>query len=964
MKSKRLNLRLIFELERMREFNSRLSPSRNSDSRIFLLFVQILVVASIMLFISNVAKALDVSADLTIVGDAVNLEFEGRSDWPYEIQRKGREIHVSLPKIDPKSRSKVLSWKGPLIEKIEIKKDTDERDTLVFTLTRKDIQTFDYLTDQPSRLIVDFFVVEEKPKTVKNKAKAATPLDVTVESKISVAEANIKKEIPLPTRLPKKGERAVASTELIRVDGDSTSGATNKNKSAFEGQGIFDGGDPDFERFDVKDYEINPSAIIASQQNIYVRFPMLTSEDGSLEKILGNTPIYEIKAEESDENKKARLLLTLFTNKRYAVFLRTVDFFRQAFPKSKYDEILRYMEADIYYELFKKDGSLTDFQVAMTKYKALILDYPKSPLAERTQLLVGYSYRQRGDVLGTLSELESYIRKFPHSTQRHQVKLAIADSYGKIHKYDDAEKILLEIEADPQSGDYAAAAAYKRADVYFEKKDYDLALKSYQENRRKYPGSDLRFPSASYNTAEALFWQGDYKKSLDTYREFLQKFPTSGHGGYAMTRIGELIEILGGEQKKVTGAYLESLFRYRGSQGAGIANIRLTCERLKDMKPKEIEAAIKEVREFVTSSDLPRIKDFEVLMLSDGFYGRGEYGRALELLQNFFRDNPTSSNLDIFKTRIVRTVTKNVKTLVDNKNYIDAFRLYGQNASTWLKGSDRIDLKYYIGRAYEGSGVPAESAKIYREALNKRYSIANTKQEAERKVFEKLPSADTLNLRLAASSAQQNNFTETGSYLSDIKNPTELTADEQIERTSLAAKVSKAKGDFAQAESYINELISKWKGQPEKLAPSYLELAQLQFDQKKYGDVAVNLEKVKTLYQDTGLVSLEVHSKSLELKADSLLAQGKKNEAIGAYKELLEAYESVIPLGSIRYKVGKLLFEQGKFSEAEKIWSALAAHPDNRVWDQLAKEQLAHSQWQQDYKKYLNRIPAMSGEKN
>lgn len=914
---------------------------------------------------SSHAVAVNTSADISIVGDAVNLQFEGRSDWPYELVRKSSQVEISVPKVDPATRSRLLSWKGPLISKIEIKPGIDDKDTLVFTLAKANVQTFDYLTDQPSRLIVDFFIADESQKkleTAKHQEEASAKKEDPSASRPIVGKAvnTAKAQLQKSNRMP-------ASSELIK-DSNSPPSAQQQEKSESSDSmqalsGVFDGNDPNFSRFDIKDYEVKESSIIESQKNIYIRFPMLTMPDESLVKLTDNKPIYEIKPNDTDENKKARLLLTLFNNKRYAVFLRTIDFYRQAFPETKYDEILRYLEADTYFDLSKRDKSLTDFQVAMTKYKSLLMDYPKSPLAERTHLLIGYSYLDRGDLLGALAELQSFVRKYPESEHRHQVSLAIADSYRRLNRYDEAEETLNNIEKDKTAGDFAAAAAYKRADNNFERKEYDRALKDYQENKLKYPSKHGRFPSAIYNSAEAYFWKGEYKKSLDTYREFLQKFPTSTHGGYAMTRIGELLGILGADQQKVVGAYLESIFRYRGSQGAGMANIRLTRSRFADMKTKEIETAMKEIHNFTLTSDLPRIKDFEVIMMSDGFYDRGEYEKSMSQLVEFYQNNPTSTNLEIIKGRIVKTLTRQMKSLVEKEDYLEAFKLYGKNSNSWLKNADRIDLSYYLGKSYEGAGVPAEAAKIYREALNKLYSIEGTIEEKERKVFENLPSRDGLNLRLAAMSEKQGNLVQTGKYISDIRSLDKLSEEERIETVSLSAKVAKAKGDLPTAEKYINELVAKWKGKPEILAPIYLELAQIQSDMKKYADAEVQLSKVVSMAVDTKLVPNELYSKAQELKGDVLLAQGKKDEAISAYKDLLENFEATSQLGSIRYKVGKLLFQQGKLADAEKVWTPLAQKPENKLWAQMAKEQLTHAKWQDDYKKYIDRIPAMSNGK-
>lgn len=177
------------------------------------------------------------------------------------------------------------------------------------------------------------------------------------------------------------------------------------------------------------------------------------------------------------------------------------------------------------------------------------------------------------------------------------------------------------------------------------------------------------------------------------------------------------------------------------------------------------------------------------------------------------------------------------------------------------------------------------------------------------------------------------------------------------------ARISKERGDLKSAEIYYKELVDKWEGKPEPLAPSYVELARIYLEQGNYKEAELSVVKVLNMVEDTKLIPQDLHLAALELRGDIALKANKKDEAITAYETLLDKYELTVPLGSIRYKVGKLYFEQGKLSEAEKTWSTLAQKEENKVWSQMANEQLTHAKWQDEYKKYINRIPAMSDSK-
>ncbi|MCB0361547.1 MAG: hypothetical protein KDD35_02430, partial [Bdellovibrionales bacterium] len=95
-------------------------------------------------------------------------------------------------------------------------------------------------------------------------------------------------------------------------------------------------------------------------------------------------------------------------------------------------------------------------------------------------------------------------------------------------------------------------------------------------------------------------------------------------------------------------------------------------------------------------------------------------------------------------------------------------------------------------------------------------------------------------------------------------------------------------------------------------------------------------------------------------RGNVLYEQKRYVAAVEAYLALLDQYETKRPLAYIRYKVGSILYETGDIKGAERIWSQLKANQGD-MYKKLAAERLNQAEWQDEYKKYLNRIPAMSG---
>lgn len=878
-----------------------------------------------------------VTGNVTKVGDATHLEFQGRPTWNYNLRHDGVHLTLNLPPMSDASKVQLTSWQDSLIKKVTIKPGPDGGDEVEFLLGSADTDAFDYLSDQPSRLIIDFFKTKP-PVPLVAKSKKKTPSGKNVAQAKKPVVRKLAGELDLPA---KKTDPVLGSNE------------------DFIKQGVFDSADPEYSRFDMNDIDIKEEAVIASRGNIYLNYPMLDYEDSTLKSIQSAPPIYEVAPTDNDENKKVRLLITLFNKKRTAVFLKTKDFFEKEFPNSKYNELIKYMEADVYYDFWKESESPADLDNALKRYQALIELYPHSPLAERTNLLIAYSYLERKDYFSTLKSLQRFIKNFPTSKDIQTAKLTLADALRGTRNYDDALKKLDSIEKDPEAGAFREIAAFKKGDVLYAKKDYKGAIDEFRKTLQKYPDHLSKFPNAFFNLAEANFLTGNYKESLTAHRKFLSRFPKNPQGGYSMARIGELLEILGADRKKIDGAFLECIFRYQGSEGAGVARVRIGGQRMTDMKEKEVEVAATEMKEFAEDSDLPRAKDFVTIMLADGYHRRKQYDKALTLLLDFYKNEP-SSDLSVFKKRIMSNITSQLQVLLKDHKFLELFKVYGQHAPVWLKNSDRIDIEYYLGEGFEQAGAYNEAADYYRKVLNRLYSIRGTDEEKERQVMEDLPSSDSVNLRLATMSLSAQDFSKAAFYLSSIKNPQKLGAEEQVERIELASQVAQQKGQINSAKKFLSDLIVNWKGRPALVSQPYIHLAELQFKTKDYSEAEAAVQKVINMQTDTELVPKETLVKALELRGDLLLQKNDQAKAVSAYKDLLDRFEDTVPLESVRFKMGKTLFEKGDLVDAEKTWSTLK---EGSLWAQMAKEQLSNSKWKKQYKKYIQRIPAMSGVK-
>lgn len=900
---------------------------------------------------AQIAKPI-VQADISRIADTAHLEFKGLKSWTYDVQRSGdKKIVLNISAMDKASIAKLQSFTDPLIDSIKI--DTSAPDgqfAVTFNLAQANVESFDYLTDEPSRLIIDFYrkAEEAKPAAAASQPKAAA----TVAKKKAAAKKKESGEGEY-----EEAKRQPAGDEFLSVEKPEEKTVAGGLQS-----GIFDGGDDNYDRFRIKGYEIRDEAIIASRHNIYLPFPMLKMNVSQLDKLAEQQPEYVINPKDTKENKEARLLLTLFNRKRDGVFLKTYDYFTNKYPESEYTEILKNLAANVYLKRWRTGGKNADFEQARALYNELVQKFPDSPLREYNYEILGFALMERGDALSTLQTFEGFLKTYPKSPEVPLIRKAVAESYMILRKYEEATAEYNKIINDFPKTEHAQEAKYRLGDVAFAKGDYSNAIRLFETAIKELPKQEKVYPNADFNMAEARFWQKDYVKSLNNYVQFVNLFPQHEYGGYALTRIGELLGVLGADQRRVMGAFLESYFRFPNHPGAKVARIRMLSQQMRSMKPNELKRAIEEIESASTKLELGGIKEFTTLMLAEGLSNRGQYKEAMDNLITYFQKNPTSVNLDAFKSRILRNIANEMKDEVDKGQFIDALAFYSKYSQNWLKNTDRIDVPYYLGGAYENAGAFSEANAIYKKALDHRVAIVGKTEEKERKVQEHLPSVASLNLRMAATAAADRNYLESYQHLKEIGPAAELTPAEIVERVQLSALIAEQRNDHQKAREALLELTKKWQGDPALVAPVHLQLAQTYM---KMGDAkSAELQAQQALDSEGGetKVAEKVISQAMQVKGDALLAQKKTLAAVESYQNLLERFETKFPLGTVRYQVGQILFDRGDLKGAADVWAKLEGGKDEFLY-KVGKEKLADSKWQGDYTKYMNRIPAMASSK-
>lgn len=901
-----------------------------------------------------------VQATIGRQSDTTHLEFNGLDTWDYKITRKNEKtFEIVVPRFDESDIPALAAWTDNLVEKIEVNHQyVDDKSLLTVKVKDPIAESFDYQTDKPSRLIVDFYL---DAKLLRKRREEQAKKNEE-EKKKAIAKSEAKKQVF------RKGDyvridRVPAGSEIIKDNKKDDLQIYDDTKI-----GLFDAGDPKYDRFRIRDYEIKEESIIASRQNIYIRFPILKLKTNYLDDVLSWNPEYIIRPDKGKENKEAQFLKVLYDKKRDAAFLKSYEYFIKKYPKTRYKQILNHMFADVHYRQWQQTKNDFHYKTAMRVYSLLLSEYPDSPLSERTNLLINYTELGRKNGTYSIQLFQKFAQNYPNSEYFDRAKFAIAEGLLILNKYPDAREVYNDVIENHKTNIAMVESYYRLGDISFQEMDYKKAIEHYEWAVKNYPQFERRFPNAHYNMGESHFWLGEYKESLEHHVKYISLYPNDEYNNYSLTRIGELLDILGADKGRVMGAFLESYFRFEGSPGAMIARVRMLKQQMKGMKERELEKTLEELGELSKDTSLPNMKEFVTLMIADGLSERNEYHRSLVYLIDFYQKNPTKVSLSLFKKRIVDNIADSMIQYLNKENFLPVLQLYGRYANTWLRNAERIDLQFFLGRSFEFAGVYDEAGDIYERALAQRLEIVGSKQELEKKVNEHLPSVNTLRLRLASVRLNQRKYAESFNQIGKIDGKDGLSDRERVEQVEISARVFKERNQLKQALARFKDLIKKWDSKPELLSDTYLRAAEIEFKIGRFAQAEESARKAVEYYlkqidekstdEEIQKHRIEGAAKSYKLVGDSLFAQGRKIASIEVYSELLGNYEKIIPLQATRYRLGEILFNNNNINGAQKVWSQID-ETDGSFYRKLADEKLEQLKWNKEYSKYINRIPAM-----
>ncbi len=884
--------------------------------------------------------------EINHLNEVTHLEMQDIAPADYVLKRAGEKLELNVDALSEATKKKLTNYSDRFIKKIEIQKNTSlSKDIITFHLVDKDLEVFDYLTDAPSSLSLDFFAKEDGKET---------------DAEYEMAQRLIKKENGKKSE--KSARRDVASSEFIQTIGHVTiAGDTTEVKDQAKSEdekhqkkkevnaellriirlAKQDAGD--LLKFDTDKLNFSKDSLIEGKNKIYIKYPVLLNEHKYISEILQKNIQYDVKEAKDPAGKNFTKIRKFYTNRDYKNFLKSKKIFQKLHPNSKYEEMATYMEADAYLELYKVEKEKIFFDRSLKIYDSLLSKYPDSQISERTLLLAAYLRLKDQQYFEASRNLKQYTVRYEKSPLRENIELILAQSLVRLHEYEDAKKIYSQLfKSDNQ--EIQASAHYEYGNIYFEEKDYLSAISAYETALKLYPLEDKTHENIYFNLGETQFLIGDYKASLNHLRKFISQHPQHEYASYAWTRMGEIFELSEVDPKIWKGYYNESHFRFYNHLGGAIAKINLLYHQAIGDK-KKFEYLLDQIRAYTNQIPLKQANEYITFKISDAYYEVGKYPESTQTLINEFKSGHMPEHAEKLHKRIGRGLASQLRSAVEEKKIVVGMKLFDDTDPLWFKKSERFDFSFYKGELFREANLCAKAQKQY-EVYLADFEKVTKKDELDKS--QRLPYLSEVYLKIAICLNQLDQQSKAQEMLSKV-DPTNLEAQKLDDYYLLQADIATKNVAPDEALKFLAKIQNQNLSTLNKKIDILIEKGL-----SKESIIAIDA------YMDGNSLD-EKDRFSLLRKKLSLLENSKDKRMSQFLQSFYEEFKNKpFDFDREKYLLYGNLVDQKKMKESEDVFSKIKA---DSYWAKLAAEKKTSAQWGQKYQKFVDRIPAMQKPK-
>lgn len=655
-------------------------------------------------------------------------------------------------------------------------------------------------------------------------------------------------------------------------------------------------------------------------------------------------------AGKSNAAQYVRLALELYRQGKFALVLRTLDFFDTEHSRSEYRHEMRFLRANSMIKL----GLDREAEEVLSK---LMVDAREAPVALHSAMFLA---ARRAGEKAHLQAIEAFlwlIKNHPEHRLSWLFHLGAAESFAGIRQTDRALKEYQWVMEYAPEKRYSAEAAMRLGDLYLDRFEYAQALAAYSQSLGYFDQEAGAFPSVHLNRAEALYGLGEHKRAGQEFAKFLERYPTHPSGWRASFRLGEIAA------RESTAAdeaarnwYVETINRYPYSSGALLARVRLaSCG---DHGGLSAEAADKfftgEAEAFDGKGEVEmlRFPAFRALAYVRSLVtrkGGSQEARAVEVAT---RELGAARNLEI-KPKLLSLLEvlfrKRIVALLDEGKSYEALTFYQEKASILPRESRAVEPDYLLKLSQAASDLglgklAGELGTAYRQASAgaSTRGLASGETGAEerlRKSEQHFTEAKALWVASAARAGASGKPSAEHEkairdHLAQVAEESPFSFEREIILGLLDDRAGRTQPALAHAAKA--QLLKPAAGARDLRLESWLAgLEARAGDPKVALEMARNLQKLlghadkgaaESPLGVLGVPAVSSPSQLLILQATLLETLGKWGEAAATYARVLEGQDKSMGYrGQARYGYARALLRSGERDKAVALLKELSA---------------------------------------
>ncbi|MBS1958642.1 MAG: tetratricopeptide repeat protein [Bdellovibrionales bacterium] len=364
---------------------------------------------------------------------------------------------------------------------------------------------------------------------------------------------------------------------------------------------------------------------------------------------------------DSEEARMVRLALKLSRENKYALVVKTIDFFKKEYPKSIYLDEMKFLKASAFYRLGLEDQG-----------REQISDLAKGARGTEAGLqaaafIAVQSFRKE-EWLTALEAFMNIKREFPKHALTWLFRYGIAECLYEIKQSEQAATEYEWIAKNAPKAAIRAEAMFKLGDINYDRNQFAQAIQAYSANIKKNPEAVSQYPAVVLNLAEAYFQLEEYPRAEREYAHYLDVGRTQPNAWRAHLRMAEIQNIHKPIDAETEKSYIDTINKYPMTPGAVVARMRLLpCGSHGGFDLASAERFFKspEVARFETVSELYSSTFRELVSITEvrTLISFGQDQKAVDRAMDHLRENPS---FDVRKL-IEQAMIGGIKRLLDEQ---------------------------------------------------------------------------------------------------------------------------------------------------------------------------------------------------------------------------------------------------------------------------------------------------------